>query len=104
MTDKPCREELRGGEARCNGGAYDGCACGPYNVADYKKMEELSWTRKVGTTKYRRAEASDIVGAKVMNADCDAVYLEKGSGAARRQFVISLQVAYGDAIQEYKGV
>lgn len=101
---KPCIHELRGGEAKCNGGGYDGCACGPYNVADYKRIEELSWNRTVGTTKYRVAEPSDIVGARVMNADIDAVYLSKGAGAAERKFVVSLQVAYGDAIQEYKSV
>lgn len=102
MSGNPCRETLRGREAKCNGGAYDGCACGPYNVADYKALEELSWKRTVGTTKYRPASPSDIVGAKVMNADYDQMFLEHPG--THRKFVVSLQVAYGDAVEEYRGV
>lgn len=28
--DSPCREVLAGRQAKCNGGGYDGCACGIY--------------------------------------------------------------------------
>ena len=36
----PCREELRGRPGRCNGGGYDGCACGPYSAADRRKIRD----------------------------------------------------------------
>lgn len=101
MRTTKCIHELRGGEAKCNGGGYDGCACGPYTVADFKAAEEATWTRTVGVTKYRPCtDPADLVGAIVMNADVDALYLE--NRVTHRKFVVSLQVAYGDAVEEYK--
>lgn len=34
-----CREELRGKKSKCNGGGYDGCACGRYNEKDLAEVE-----------------------------------------------------------------
>lgn len=35
-----CRHELRGQESKCNGGGYDGCACGRYTKADKEKLRK----------------------------------------------------------------
>lgn len=36
--NNPCRHRLRGEESHCNGGGYDGCACGPYDQTDKARL------------------------------------------------------------------
>lgn len=38
-SDTRCIYERAGGIARCNGGGYDGCACGPYDAS--KSLPDL---------------------------------------------------------------
>lgn len=41
----PCLHQLRGGEAKCNGGGYDGCACGEYTQDDFAALMQGGWKR-----------------------------------------------------------
>lgn len=43
LLNNPCRHLLCGEESRCNGGGYDGCACGPYTARDQSLMRELAY-------------------------------------------------------------
>ena len=62
-------------------------------------LQMVNEWRRVGVTEYRKAEPADIMGARVSNADYDAIYLV--DDLYGRKFVAYLG-SYDTLINEYR--